>query len=200
MCPESHFCSLVRGRCGWGPGQEHCSNSFLQGKNWAAASPQGILEVSVDDVTPQLWWQIQLVLLQNIQQWILVILFITWLLLFLFQIPVSFTPSLLTQWWIRHGFVICFPSPPLKKNPSFWDFNTVIVDPTSPPAFYPNIPQLCWFYDFLAHLLLEFEFARVPGSAKKFRKSVLFYNTFFHLNKGNKESRDDLGISTEQVI
>lgn len=39
-------------------------------KNWAAASAQGIVEeVSIGDVTHQVWWQIQLVILQNIQQW-----------------------------------------------------------------------------------------------------------------------------------
>lgn len=84
----------------------------------------------------------------------LVILFIMWLLLFLFKIR-FFHPQPPHREMEKTWFCLClmFSFPSTEKTLYFWDLNAVIGDPTSPLAFYPNIPQMCWFYDFLAYFL-----------------------------------------------
>lgn len=107
-------------------------------------------------------WQIKLVILQNIQQRsYLIILFITLLLLLLLlKIPLSSTPQPPHRIMDKESLYLClmFPPPPLGKSLSFGDLNVVIVDLTSPFAYYPNISWRCCFYDFLARLLLGLEF------------------------------------------
>lgn len=51
---------------GKGLGRSTAAIPSYKGKNWAAASVQGMVEVSVDDVTHQLRWQTQLFILQSV--------------------------------------------------------------------------------------------------------------------------------------
>lgn len=115
------FLLLVKEECGQGLGQDHCSNSFLQVKELGSSFCSG-------NSGGGCWWCHSPAMMADSAGHFteysainLIILFITWLLLLLFKIPLSVTPSLPTGGrCVRHGFICVsyFPSPPLKKTPS----------------------------------------------------------------------------------